>query len=89
MENSELKIFSSNLKKLMAEKGMNQKQFAEIMGVSESTLSGYMKSQKQPSFSFLSSLKDHFSDILLDDILFNNNLELHNELMEFEPGSYF
>lgn len=52
MENSELKIFSSNLKKLMAEKGMNQKQFAEIMGVSESTLSGYMKSQKQPSFLF-------------------------------------
>ena len=85
MENSELKIFSSNLKKLMAEKGMNQKQFAEIRGVSESTLSGYMKSQKQPSFSFLSSLKDHFSDILLDDILFNNNLELHNESMEFEP----
>lgn len=85
MGNSELKIFSSNLKKLMADKGMNQKQFAEIMGVSESTLSGYMKSQKQPSFSFLSSLKDHFPDILLDDILFNNNLELHNELMECEP----
>ena len=40
MENSELKIFSSNLKKLMAEKGMNQKQFAEIRGGSESTLSG-------------------------------------------------
>lgn len=85
MENSELKTFSSNLKKLMAEKGMNQKQFAEIMGISESTLSGYMKSLKQPSFSFLTSLKDHFSGILLDDILFNNNLELHNDLMDCEP----
>ena len=81
-----LKILSSNLKKLMTEKDMNQKQFAQKMEISEPTLSGYMKALKPPSLSFLASLKKHFPDILLDDILFSD-LELPKEPTESLPDS--
>lgn len=65
------KRFSNNLKKLMDKMDMNQKQFAEKMEISESTLSGYVKGNKSPSFSFLISLKEQFQDISLDHILFD------------------
>lgn len=68
--NDVLKKISSNLKKLLDENNMNQKQFSEKIGVSESTLSGYMKGSKSPGLSFLIDLKSHFPNISLDQFLF-------------------
>lgn len=66
--------FSENLKKLMSENNMNQKEFAKKMEISESTLSGYVKGKKSPNFSFLISLKKQFPGISLDRIIFNERI---------------
>lgn len=63
---------SSNLKQLMIQNNMNQKEFSKKMNISESTLSGYIKANKAPSISFLGTLKKHFPNISLDQFLFEN-----------------
>lgn len=66
-----LEKISGNLKRLLEQNNLNQKQFSEKIGISESTLSGYMKGSKSPGISFLISLKQLFPDISLEQFLFD------------------
>lgn len=81
-----LEAFSKNLKKLLEESGMDQKRLAQKTGISESTLSGYMKKRQAPNLTFLAALKSQFPGILLDDILFND-LGSRKVLAEPSPDS--
>ena len=62
--------FADNLRYLLDNSNLNQKQFSSRMDVSESTLSGYLRKSKQPNISFLVKLKEQFPDISIDQILF-------------------
>lgn len=62
--------FADNLKYLLNNSNLNQKQFSARMDVSESTLSGYLRNKKQPNISFLIKLKEEFPDISVDQVLF-------------------
>lgn len=69
--------FADNLRYLLDNSKLNQKQFSSRMDVSESTLSGYLRKSKQPNISFLIKLKEQFPDISIDQILFDplNNID--------------
>lgn len=84
-----LETFSKNLRKLMENNNMNQKQFADILGISEPTLSGYIKHKKAPSFSFLLTIKKVFRHISLEQFLFDEYIEQPeslNEATDYAPS---
>lgn len=62
--------FAANLKHLLNNSKLNQKQFAKLADISESTLSGYLRGNKQPNIAFLVKLKEQFPDISIDQLLF-------------------
>lgn len=85
---SALNRFSENLKKLIVDVKLNQKQFAEKMGVAESTLTGYVQGKKPPSIAFLISLKRQFKDVSIDRIFFDEiEIQSEHEMQLQEPIS--
>lgn len=71
MNNQQPKLcFQNNLKYFLRAKNFTQKEFSLLSGVTESTLSGYIRGDKLPNIGFLSNLKPHLSDISIDDFLF-------------------
>ena len=62
--------FAANLKHLLNNSKLNQKQFAKLADISESTLSGYLRGNKHPNIAFLVKLKEQFPDISIDQLLF-------------------
>lgn len=62
------KIFITNLKTFLQERGITQSQFAKEMGSSNASVSNYLSGQSEPSLSFLQRLKTIY-DISLDSFL--------------------
>lgn len=48
-----MKEFAEQLKKIQDERGITQKQMAEIVGVSQNTISAYMRDMKSPSLNLV------------------------------------
>lgn len=61
-------IVSSNLKRLIAQNGITQKELADKLGVAASSMTAYCKGKQVPSVEFLVSLKNLY-DISIDDFL--------------------
>lgn len=62
--------FSANLKKLLSAKQLTQKDFSLQTGVTQSTMSGYIRGDKIPNIDFLGTMKNYLSGITVDDFLF-------------------
>lgn len=62
-----LDIFGDNLRDILIEQGYTQKEFADAIGVSESTISRYIQKQRMPTVP----------------ILINMSMELGIDLEEF------
>jgi SOS-response transcriptional repressor LexA len=61
--------FGSRLKEIRKYKSFVQKEFANILGVSQGTLSDLEKNKTAPSFQTLQKLKNRFADISSDWLL--------------------
>lgn len=95
MESEAQKCFAKNLKKLLKQSNLTQKQLSQKMGVLESTVSNCNK--KLPTCDFLLKLKSVFPDVAIDDLLMgeisdlpNNHLlkEINGELHKY-LGVYY
>lgn len=69
--------FSKNLKKILKQKNLTQKQLAQAMGVLESTVSNCNK--KLPTCDFLLKLKSIFPNISIDELLTGEISDLFDE----------
>lgn len=54
-------MFGDVLKQLRIESKLTQKEFARIMGVSESTIGMYERNQREPAFEVLEAIADYFN----------------------------
>lgn len=52
--------FGRVLRLLRGERGMTQRQLAEVFGVSESTIGMYERDQREPDFDTLQAIADYF-----------------------------
>lgn len=62
------KIISANLKRLIAQNGITQKDLAEQLGVAAASMTDYCKGRRIPNVEFFVSLKNLY-DISIDDFL--------------------
>lgn len=53
-------IFSENLKDFMKERGINQVQLSNAIGVAQSAISNWLSDKKEPSITSLWLLADYF-----------------------------
>lgn len=61
-------VFARNLKKYMDRKGMTQREMADIIGVSNSTLNEWLKAKKYPRIDKIDRMADYFG-ILKSDLI--------------------
>ncbi|MBT2816044.1 helix-turn-helix domain-containing protein [Staphylococcus coagulans] len=61
MENQVRKNLSDNLKRLMKEHNVDQKELAEAIGVSQPTISNWIKQTKYPRIKKIQDLADYFN----------------------------
>ena len=62
------RIISTNLRKLIAQNGITQKELAEKLGVAPASMTDYCKGRRIPNVEFFVSLKNLY-DICIDDFL--------------------
>lgn len=55
------KILSENLKKLMHDKNVTQQQLSDSLGVSQSTISNWLREEKYPRIQHIQQLADFFN----------------------------
>ena len=70
-EESLMKLFSSRLSNLMAERNINQREIAQIVGVSESTVGKWLLLKAIPRMGVIQKLADYFNvgkSYFLEDI---------------------
>ena len=73
-------IIASNLKRLISENGISQKELSEKIGISPSTMSDYMNLRAKPSHAVLQKIADYFGvgksdiDTTYKDIEFINTV---------------
>ncbi|REI16790.1 helix-turn-helix domain-containing protein [Staphylococcus felis] len=60
-ENQVRKNLSDNLKRLMKEHNIDQKELAEAIGVSQPTISNWLKQTKYPRIKKIQDLADYFN----------------------------
>ncbi|EIQ0607836.1 helix-turn-helix transcriptional regulator [Staphylococcus pseudintermedius] len=60
-ENQVRKNLSDNLKRLMKEHNVDQKELAEAIGVSQPTISNWLKQTKYPRIKKIQQLADYFN----------------------------
>ena len=65
-----LDIFSDNLKDLMKEAGMTQRELAEESGLTEASISRYIHKKRMPSVAALASIAYALPCADLDDLLY-------------------
>ena len=65
-------IFTENLKKYMQQAGKNQKEMADIVGVSATTFHDWLKGKKMPRMTNVQKLADYFG-INLSDLIEDNH----------------
>ena len=68
------KVFAQNLKKYMDLSGKNQKELAEIAGVSAPTFNEWVNGKKFPRIDKIQKLADYFG-VLKSDLIEDNSLE--------------
>ncbi|WP_323714455.1 helix-turn-helix transcriptional regulator [Mammaliicoccus sciuri] len=59
--NSVRKILSQNLKKLMHDKNVTQSQLSDSLGLSQSTISNWLREEKYPRIQHIQQLADFFN----------------------------
>ncbi|MCM1545948.1 MAG: helix-turn-helix domain-containing protein [Clostridiales bacterium] len=72
--------FSETLKELLDERGLNNKQFSKLVGISEACISLYIKNNNVPSVSHLIKIAEYFqcsTDFLLGREQFKENLSFN------------
>lgn len=76
--------FSNNLRKLIDENELTQKELARHLNIAPSTLGSYVQGVREPDFSTLKSLADYFkvsTDYLLDHSISPNISYQERELL--------
>ena len=76
-------VFSRNLKRYMDMHGKNQKDMAEIVGVSTATFSDYINAKKYPRIDKIDILADYFG-ILKSDLIEDKSQEEIKEPAMFD-----
>lgn len=72
-----MNIFAGNLRSLLEENRMSQRDLARATGISEATISRYLKAQCMPSVNALVNIANEFPCADLEDLLyFGDQLEL-------------
>jgi len=64
-------MLGKKLRLLMANKEINQRQLAEILGVTQGLVSFWLKNKKMPGIKTLKKMADYFNvsiDLLMDDM---------------------
>lgn len=65
-----MEIFSNNLRTLLSESGMTQRELAEESGLSEANISRYLNKKRMPSVAALSSIAHAFPCADIYDLLY-------------------
>ena len=76
--------FGENLKKLIEERNMTQKELAKHLNIAPSTLGGYVQSVREPDYHTLKLLANYFDvsiDYLLDYNPCSTSSKYENELL--------
>lgn len=73
-------VFASNLKRYMDMHGKNQKDMADIVGVSTATFSDYINAKKYPRIDKIDILADYFG-ILKSDLIEDKSGEIKEPAM--------
>lgn len=73
-------VFAKNLKHHMDRKGINQKELAEIVGVSAPTVNEWLKAKKYPRIDKIEILSNYFG-ILKSDLI-EEKSEEHREMQK-------
>lgn len=74
--------FATNLKRLRTKRKLTQREFAEIMGTSPSTITMYEIGQREPNFSLLDQMATFFN-ITTDELLGRNTtFQEHNHELQ-------
>ncbi len=77
-------IIAQNLKKLISEKGITQKELAEKLGVAAASMTDYCKGRRIPNVEFFVALKNLY-DISIDDFLTRSILTTGISLPDRQP----
>lgn len=72
-------MYGKRIKKLRLEEGFKQKDLAEKLGISASSVGMYEREERQPDAETLKTIADFF-DVSVDYILGNSNKRDHNHL---------
>ena len=75
--------FAGNLRSLLDETGMSQRQLAKLTGISEATISKYLHRQMMPSVAALVNIYHVFNQhvkVSIDDIFY------FQDKLEFRPS---
>jgi transcriptional regulator with XRE-family HTH domain len=75
--------FADNLKKYRINKGLSQKQLAQVFKVSPSSITMYETGQREPNFTLLDQMATFFeisTDVLLGRNQLSNENPLNNEI---------
>lgn len=73
-------VFAKNLRYYMESRGKNQKELAEIIGVSAPTMNDWLKAKKYPRIDKIDMLADYFG-ILKSDLIEEKTQE-HREMQK-------
>ena len=71
--------FGDNLRKLLNDRGITQKQLAMSLNIAASTLGNYIQDSREPDFETLKRLADFF-DVSIDYLLGHCSKEANNHL---------
>lgn len=63
--------FSSNLKYLREQKGLNQADLAKVLGVKQPTVGNWEAGKREPELSVLAYIATYF-EVTIDDLILNN-----------------
>jgi transcriptional regulator with XRE-family HTH domain len=72
--------FGNVLRDLLEERGITQKQLANVLNIAPSTISSYVQNNSEPDFEMLKQISKYFNtsiDFLLDNRI--GNIETHEE----------
>lgn len=79
------KVFSENLQKLRAGRNLTQKQLAEILATSTSSVAMWESAKRETDFETLCRIADIF-DVTVDYLLGRVSSEQHNKKLVMENG---
>ena len=78
-------VFAKNLKHYMERRGVNQKELAEIAGVSAPTVHDWLKAKKYPRIDKIEILANYFrilkSDLIEDKTEAHKDMQKKNDIM--------